>query len=735
MKKPMIFEGIVAILIIILLFVLYLMVTDGGLTANNANINWIVVGNDTITDLYPASDGTLYAFMGDLGNNISAISPDGSVKWTLYIPAEWRVSNRHWGSTSSVITGHPDDIYPVYATDNGSLYLYLRENRITAWNYYSDDEIGPPVGDQVLKEKLVAISPKGSILWEAALNDRYYHPFSGDSLYANNGRVYAFSDYNVTVFDDKGSVLYRFMNVSDAPAVDGDGNIYLSAGNATTLYDELYMEPSGTIMAYSPDGSLYWQKSMDVPVERQDSAGYQYSTIPLYQGRTLYVPVKNGIYVLDPDGSLKWKRTIGANRAVLYHYMPIDSLGNVYFSCTNITMPQKYDDFMVMATGDGDSLINVTEPSHTPLKGDPDNGIIYDLANLTYSRGPGLFLNLTTIVIGAYDMADNKTVWECTLPVGEPTTLIIDANNASNKNVRPGIFQEALQKDREYKNYTPGTAPTRPYLIQSELSIMVLPSGGTTYVGYYTANYDWPLVLGKSRYAYASGVYAINRSGRLLWYKPADSLVTAMASTNNSTIFYGTRNGKVISGDAFAGGLAALAILYVFMHFFMAGTISRARSRLGLNANRNSVLKFIADNPGSTMSEISRGIRMNLGTVRYHLLILGVNHRIVANRPDGKSIRYFTNTGSYDDDEQSIVSLMRRDPMRKILELLVEKPRISNRELSRALDMQESAASRCMKELLEKGVIVRDDTSDGRYSYSIKNEYKERVAFAMERIN
>lgn len=136
MKKPMIFEGIVAILIIILLFVLYLMVTDGGLTANNANINWIVVGNDTITDLYPASDGTLYAFMGDLGNNISAISPDGSVKWTLYIPAEWRVSNRHWGSTSSVITGHPDDIYPVYATDNGSLYLYLRENRITAWNYH-----------------------------------------------------------------------------------------------------------------------------------------------------------------------------------------------------------------------------------------------------------------------------------------------------------------------------------------------------------------------------------------------------------------------------------------------------------------------------------------------------------------------------------------------------------------------------------------------------------------------
>jgi len=39
MKKPMVFEGVVAILIIILLFAMYLMVTGSGGRANNWEIN------------------------------------------------------------------------------------------------------------------------------------------------------------------------------------------------------------------------------------------------------------------------------------------------------------------------------------------------------------------------------------------------------------------------------------------------------------------------------------------------------------------------------------------------------------------------------------------------------------------------------------------------------------------------------------------------------------------------
>ena len=138
------------------------------------------------------------------------------------------------------------------------------------------------------------------------------------------------------------------------------------------------------------------------------------------------------------------------------------------------------------------------------------------------------------------------------------------------------------------------------------------------------------------------------------------------------------------------------------------------------------MLKYVVDNPGSTLREISRGLQMNSGTVRYRPpLILGLNHRIVSNMVDDKHVRYFTNAGSYTMEEQLIISLMRRDGMRKILELLTDKPGFTNLELSRALNIQESAArSRYMKELSDKGIVIRENTSDGRFAVL---HHKKRV--------
>jgi hypothetical protein len=39
-----------------------------------------------------------------------------------------------------------------------------------------------------------------------------------------------------------------------------------------------------------------------------------------------------------------------------------------------------------------------------------------------------------------------------------------------------------------------------------------------------------------------------------------------------------------------------------------------------------------------------------------------------------------------------------------------------------------------MNELLEKCTVERCEAPDGRFSYSIKNEYKEKIAMAIEHI-
>ena len=112
---------------------------------------------------------------------------------------------------------------------------------------------------------------------------------------------------------------------------------------------------------------------------------------------------------------------------------------------------------------------------------------------------------------------------------------------------------------------------------------------------------------------------------------------------------------------------------------------------------------------------------MNIGTVRYHLFILGTNHRIVAHHTDIKFVRYFTNSGSYSKEEQVAVSLVRRDVMRKILELLIEKPGQSNIQISQALNMPESSVSKYMKELSANDIVVREPIFSGAYAFSIKD--------------
>jgi predicted transcriptional regulator len=257
-----------------------------------------------------------------------------------------------------------------------------------------------------------------------------------------------------------------------------------------------------------------------------------------------------------------------------------------------------------------------------------------------------------------------------------------------------------------------------------------MPGKNVTYLSLWTFNYEVPTFYDKAQAAYSGGIYALDKDGKLLWAKPTGARVTDMKEVNG-TIYYGTDDGKLFATKInIAAGFALTAAFYLFIRFFMAGAVARARSRLDSNENRNVVLKFIADNPGSGLYDISKGLGMNMGTVRYHLLILSINRRIAFFK-DGKHIRYFTNPGSYRPDERSIISLMRRDAVRKTLGVLIKRPGLSNRELSRELNMLDSATARYMKELVERGIV--ENHSNGRTSYAIKSEYREKIAFLLER--
>ena len=122
-----------------------------------------------------------------------------------------------------------------------------------------------------------------------------------------------------------------------------------------------------------------------------------------------------------------------------------------------------------------------------------------------------------------------------------------------------------------------------------------------------------------------------------------------------------------------------------------------------------------------------------MGTVRYHLWILGANHRIVSLQSDKKFVRYFLNSHTYSDEEQLVLSVMKRDSMRLVLGALAGSPGLTNRELSGVTGIKESAMSRYMIELAEKGIVDRE-SRDNRHAYRIRSEYAAAVEMSIGRM-
>jgi predicted transcriptional regulator len=719
MRKGILFEAAVAMVIIILVFTLYAMTCEGVTEA----IKWTTPTYDQPRYMYAGENGTLYSFTG---NSIYAIDGDGNHLWNLTIPDKWSISI-DWlrlKDTGDIAVGGftgVNEVSPVVAASDGVLYVYARPSVTASYDIET-------ISNYTV---VFAISADGKILWSVPMESRLimYGNASLDtaSIYAYGDRVYVFHDYTETVIDRSGKVLFSIDGVSDPAAVDERGYIYtvtpvkdspLLAGGA---YD--YRIPSGVVNAYDPSGRLAWSQDIGEPAVRQylrEDVRREYDTLPLYRNGQLYIPLQDGVLSMGTDGTVSWvKRLNGTTR--LLESMPMDSSGSLYLvqlNQANLSASSLY-----VLSGDGSSLSKpVVYDAYRPwsYKAGKD-GILYYVsieppANRSLS-------DLDSMRLTALDVRNGSALWTYTLPT-KRNTITLDSLTIRN------IFGPYTSADivaSGEKRYSGAAARVFGYS-----DVRVLPGDGRVYVGYANYNYEYPIVPGKSRCVYSSGIIAISADGREEWQQPTDSPVTAMAE-GNGTLFYSTMDGR-ISAARFdpATGLTVAVVAYVLVRFFAFGAVSRARSRLDKNENRNAVLKYIAEHPGSTLYEIARGVNMNLGTARYHVLILGINHRITSQKADSKFVRFFINSNTYSKEEQVLLSFMKREPTRKVLGLLLEKPRLTNVDLSRELDIAESTISKYIKELSSKDIITKEPLPGGRFAYSIRKEYRERVAMALE---
>jgi predicted transcriptional regulator len=537
------------------------------------------------------------------------------------------------------------------------------------------------------------------------------------------------------VIDKKGSVLFTIDNVSDPAAVDEQGNVYAVAPVSSDpvleggAYD--YRVPSSVVNAYDASGSLVWSQDIGEPVIRQylrEDIREQYDSLPLYREGKLYLPLQSGVLCMNADGTIDWVKRLNESTQLL-ELMPMDSDGNFYLEHVNRANLSASSIYVL--SGDGTSLskpLPYDEYRSSNYKAGKDGILYYASVEAASNRS---LADLDTMKLTAFDVRNASALWTYTIPTYKKSTITLDAASIGNI-FDPYTADDILSSSQQRYPYG---SPSAKVFGHSDVS--VLPSGGRVYVSYTDYNYEYPIVPGQSQCVYATGLSAIDGSGRQEWQYSKDSPVTAMAVTatdeGNGTLFYSTMDG-MISAAKFdpATGLTIAVVTYVFIRFFMFGAVSRARSRLDKNDNRNQVLKFISEHPGSTLYEIARGVSMNLGTARYHVLILGINHRITSQKADNKYVRFFLNSNTYSKEDQVLLSFIKREPTRKVLGMLLEKPGRTNVDLSRELDIAESTISKYIKELSSKEIIMKEPLPGGRFAYSIRKEYMERVAMALE---
>lgn len=729
------------------------------------------------TYLYVGDNGTLYAFDS---NNISSIAVDGSVKWTISIPDNWtRIDSDY---DFGMMSGFRSRSKPALASYNGILYVYAK-----LWL----DQNASPVDLQnnitpiTPISSVMAISPDGSIMWNTLLGTNGPQ-VEAVLITASNDKVYVYYGA-LAVFSNNGSLLYRIDNIMAPPSMDEQGDIYAIKYDSNGTWDPIYGYTGtyNTIVAYHPDGSLWWQKEMKEPLQDRYldvSMNPVYSALPAYKNGTLYVPLKKSLVALDRNGTELWSV---AFKWDIHPFLDMlfDSQNNIYLVVN--TRPIAGNDWIVyegaMVSPDGKCLnYTIMRDRKSPIS--VNNGIgYYVYINNWIDLSTGGILNpsnLTDLVsqgITAVDLKTGQALWNFTVPTNSINGITLDLSNikymdeitADMKKYQLYYGPQSLaipssaSASIEYNEKHPelqalNKSAIGPWKVAGAGTMKILPRDklprdNVVYVSYFMYNYEYPAslmrppyndgsdaykyphaaVFNRSELAYVSGILALDNTGRLLWNRPTDSMVTTVA-TNNSTIYYGTGDGKLFATQVnIAVGFALAALAYLFLRFVCVGAVARAKARLSKNENRNLVLDFIARNPGSSLYEITRGTGVNLGTVRYHLFILGLNHKIVASQTDGKYVRYFTNSGTYSKEEQLVLSLMRRDAMGRVLGLMLEKPGISNVEIARELDIKESVVCRCVKELSEKGIITKEPPGKG---CSVEEAHRGHVAMALRRI-
>ena len=176
-----------------------------------------------------------------------------------------------------------------------------------------------------------------------------------------------------------------------------------------------------------------------------------------------------------------------------------------------------------------------------------------------------------------------------------------------------------------------------------------------------------------------------------------------------ATDFWDLSPRVMILAVAFSFAPALVSPVEIFFSFLKMMTFlgyrKVERNAISYNRNRQKILDCIAANPGVKFNALERLAGVKAGTLKYHLLILGMKRRIVSFG-SGRSVRYFENNGRYSELEKKVFLHLQNPTTRRILEILASSPEVSRKDIAGIVGIAGPSISWHTKRLSGDGIIT-----------------------------
>lgn len=119
---------------------------------------------------------------------------------------------------------------------------------------------------------------------------------------------------------------------------------------------------------------------------------------------------------------------------------------------------------------------------------------------------------------------------------------------------------------------------------------------------------------------------------------------------------------------------------------------------------RRDIYNLIKENPGLHLSRIANLLDMSVSLVEYHLRYMEKNNIVVAEKSGGYK-RFFPKERKVKREDKKLLSLVRQEIPLKIVLLLLDRGKMTHKELLTNIDIAPSTLSYHLKKLSKKEII------------------------------